>query len=162
MNVELIVATDRNGAIGKNNQLLWHLPEDLKYFKKTTLGHAVLMGRKTFESIGKSLPGRTNLILSRSDFKAEGAITLKDWEDAASYVEEGKKLFIIGGSEIYNMFIDKVEYVHQTLVDAEFKDADTFFPIQRLKENFMLIKNECHSRNDKNPFDYCFRLWKKK
>lgn len=158
----MIVATDINGAIGKNNKLLWHIPEDLKYFKRITLGHVVLMGRKTFESIGKPLPGRKNLVLSSNEINVDGIITLKKWDDALLYVEKEKKLFIIGGTEIYNLFIDKVEFVHQTLVFAEFKDADAFFPIKRLKEDFILIKNECHASNDKNPYDFCFRLWKKK
>ncbi|MCX8079722.1 MAG: dihydrofolate reductase [Bacteroidia bacterium] len=162
MSLEMIVATDRNGAIGKGNQLLWHLPADLKYFKNTTFGHMVLMGRKTFESIGKPLPGRENVVLTRSGFKAEGITVIQDVDAFFAQTKTEKKIFIIGGAEVYKLFIHRVQFVHQTWVDAVFPDADTFFPIMELKNNFILIRNLCQPKDDKNPYDYCFRLWQKK
>ena len=130
MKLSLIVAVAENGVIGHNNQLIWHLPNDLKQFKRLTTGHCIIMGRKTFESIGKPLPNRTSIIISRNtDFQIEGCITVSSLENA---ILEAKKIeteeaFIIGGAEIYRLALPIVDKIYLTEVHHEY-EGDTFFP----------------------------------
>ena len=121
--ITLIAASSSNRVIGKDNRLIWHIPGDLKRFKEITSGHTILMGRKTFESIGKPLPNRKNIVLTRDkDWKAEGVTTIIDIKDI-----KDEDLFIIGGGEIYRMFIDISDKIERTLIDKEF-EGDTYFP----------------------------------
>ena len=121
--ITLIAACSSNRVIGKDNRLIWHIPGDLKRFKEITSGHTILMGRKTFESIGKPLPNRKNIVLTRDkDWKAEGVTTIIDIKDI-----KDEDLFIIGGGEIYRMFIDISDKIELTLIDKEF-EGDTYFP----------------------------------
>jgi dihydrofolate reductase len=160
MIIAAIVATDLNNAIGKNNQLLWHLPADLKFFKTTTMGCPVIMGRKTYESIGRLLPGRKNIIITRnSDYKIEGAQIFNSIEDAIKSLNE-EKIFIIGGAEIYNQSLNFTNEVYRTLVKHSF-EADTYFP-ELENKNFKLVWEECFSADEKNKFDYCFQKWEKR
>lgn len=164
MIVAAIVATGIRNEIGKNNQLLWHLPADLKFFKSTTMGHPVIMGRKTYESIGRLLPGRKNLIITRNaEFRVDQAEIHHSLNDALHYLSElgeDKKVFIIGGAEIYSMAMPHLDELYRTAVQSEF-DADTFFPHFDTNK-FELTWEECHSSDEKNPFDYCFQKWEKR
>lgn len=121
-------------ALGKDNKLLWHLPEDLKYFKQTTLGHAVIMGRKTYESIGKPLPSRTNVVVTRTPtYKAEGCKVVDSLESALAYARAltnpgSNEIFIIGGAEIYAQALPITDRLYLTLIDSPGEGADVFFP----------------------------------
>lgn len=157
MNLAIIVATDLNNAIGKNNQLLWHLPADLKFFKTTTLGCPIIMGRKTFESIGKPLPGRKNIVITRSKkLKIEGVFVAGSLNQAFEMAGDGKA-FVIGGAEIYEQALPHVHELYRTIVKENF-DADTFFPEIKPKE-FKLVWEECHQPDEKNKYEYCFQKW---
>lgn len=121
-----IAAVARNRGIGLNNKLPWRIPEDFAFFKATTLGHALLMGRKTYESIGRPLPGRTTIVLSRSCFTAPGVLVAKDWSEAAQLVPE-QKLFLAGGAALYAEALPWCSELLLTHVDLE-PEADAFFP----------------------------------
>lgn len=152
-----IVATDFNNAIGKDNKLLWHLPADLKFFKTATMGCPIIMGRKTFDSIGRVLPGRKNIIISRNkDLKIEGAEVYSSFEEMMKNVKV-EKAFIIGGADIYNLSMPYVTEIYRTLVKHEF-EADTFFPEIKFAE-FSLVWEEEHVADEKNEFDYVFQKY---
>lgn len=161
-----IFAADLNNAIGKNNQLLWHLPADLKFFKNTTMGCPVIMGRKTYESMGRLLPGRKNIIVTRSsDYRVLGAEIYHTAEAAIKACKDGatgenQKLFVIGGAEIFNLTLDQMDEIYRTVVKSQF-DADVFAP-EINRELFKLSWEECHSADDKNKYDYCFQKWERK
>jgi dihydrofolate reductase len=132
-----IAALGRNRELGKAGQLIWRLPDDLKRFKRLTMGHPILMGRKTFESIGKPLPGRENIILTRdASWSHPGATIIHSPEELSSYCSEledkensaNAEIFVIGGAEIYTVLMPHTDQLELTLVDAEDSDADTFFP----------------------------------
>jgi len=126
--ISIIAAMDRNHLIGNNNQLPWHLPADFAHFKSVTMGKPIVMGRKTFESIGKPLPGRTNIVLTRNpDISFEGVECVSSFSDAKALVSEAEELMIIGGSAIYEMLMPEVDRMYITYVDAEF-DGDAWFP----------------------------------
>lgn len=114
----------RNGAIGKDNRMPWNLPEDLKYFKEKTMGHTIIMGRKTYESLGKALPGRKNIVISRSDLSLPDAIVYNSLTDA---IESENDAFIIGGAAIYEQAISFADYLYITHIDVEI-EADRYFP----------------------------------
>lgn len=155
-----IVATDLNNGIGKANQLLCHLPADLKFFKQTTMGAPILMGRKTYESIGRVLPGRKNIIISRrSDYRVEGAEIYHSVESAIASCKE-EKVFVIGGAEIYKQAFAHLNEIYRTLIQYRF-EADTHFP-EISKNAWNLVWEECHEADDKNPYPYCFQRWIRK
>ena len=152
--ISLISAMDRNNTIGRNNKLPWHLPEDLAYFKKITSGHTVIMGRKTFESIGKPLPNRNNIVLSRKlDFFAEGCIVFSSVEECLKYVGEDEA-FVIGGAEIYKEFLPFSRKLYITLIDEIF-EGDAFFPEIDYSEWRVLSKVEGVAERN-NMFRYWF------
>jgi dihydrofolate reductase len=128
--LSIIVAVDENNAIGKNNKLLWHLTEDLKHFKSITDGHPVIMGRRTFESIGKTLPGRSNIIISRNpQFVVSGGIVVASLEKAIAVASEiDDNQFIIGGASVYGEAIKIADAIYLTVIHHRYDDADTFFP----------------------------------
>lgn len=156
--MNLIVCMSKNRVIGKENKMPWSLPNDLAYFKKTTLGKTVVMGRKTFESIGKNLPGRNNVILTRDpNFKADGCTI-------ASNIEEVLKMpcddvFIMGGSEIYSLFMPYIRKLYITQIDEEF-DGDAFFP-EIQTEEYQILSNEPGIRDEKNNYNYSYTIWRK-
>jgi dihydrofolate reductase len=156
------VAADENNGIGKNNQLLCHLPADLKYFKNLTTHHAILMGRKTFESIGKPLPNRTNIIISRSDLNIEGTYCFKSIDEGISFAKSQNEteLFIIGGDSIYKQFVDVLNTVYLTRIHHSF-EADAFFPALQ-EEYWQLNQNEFHAADEKNKFDFSFQTYNRK
>lgn len=160
MILSLIVAVDKKSGIGKENRLLWHLPADLKYFKTVTSGHTVIMGRKTFESIGKALPNRRNIVLSRSaDFAAPGCEINDDLFTAIRSCSDEEEIFVIGGAEIYRQALQVADKLYITRVSTEM-DADTFFPDFSLSA-WKLIHLEKHKADEKNAFDYSFSIYQR-
>lgn len=128
MQTTIIVARSKNGVIGKDGDLPWHLSEDLKRFKSLTTDHAIIMGRKTWDSIGRPLPNRQNIVITRdSTKKFEGATSVPTLAAALEIVEPHRSPFIVGGSEIYRLALDVTQKIEMTLIDAEV-DGDTFFP----------------------------------
>lgn len=163
MTISIIVAAAENNAIGKNNQLLWHLPNDLKFFKNTTWGMPVIMGRKTFESVNKPLPGRFNIVITRqAGWKAEGVIVAADLNEALKKAAETncKEVFIIGGGEIYKQGIEIAGKIYLTRVHAVL-DGDTFFPVVD-ESKWQLNANQDFAADDKHKFAYSFQTWLKK
>jgi dihydrofolate reductase len=160
-NLSLIVATDTENGIGKNNQLLWHLPEDLKFFKRTTSGHTVIMGRKTYESIGKPLPNRRNLVISRQEnLKIEGVEVFANLEDAINACANEKEAFIIGGGEIYKKALPQTHKIYLTKVHHQF-DADTFFPMLDAAQ-WEVLSAEDYPVDDKHLYPYSFIILQKR
>jgi len=158
--VIIIAAIAKNNALGKNNQLIWHLPADLKRFKSITLGQTVVMGRKTFESLGKPLPNRKNIVITRNrNFKKEGVTTVNSLEEALAMSKENENIYILGGAEIYLQALPLADLLDLTLVHEHF-EADTFFPVIDQKE-WEEIKREDYKKDDKNAFDYSFVSYKK-
>lgn len=152
--MEIVVAVSENDVIGRGNQLPWHLPADLKHFKALTLGKTVLMGRRTFESIGRALPGRTNLIMSRSSGRAiEGGIVVSDLE-AARRVAPGP-LMVIGGEEIFTLCLPHVRRIHLTIVHTFIEDGDVFFRDWR-DPSWHASTREHHESDARNVFPYTF------
>jgi dihydrofolate reductase len=164
MTISIIVAASTNNAIGKNNQLLWHLPNDLKFFKNTTWGMPVIMGRKTFESVNKPLPGRINIVITRqAGWKADGVITAADLNEALqkAAATNCKEVFIIGGGEIYKECFEQAGKIYLTRVHAVIDDADTFFPA--VDENkWEQVYNEDFEFDAKHAYPYSFQTWKTK
>lgn len=164
MKVAAIVACSKNRAIGRDNQIPWYLPADLRYFKQTTSGHAILMGRKTYESIGRPLPKRTNIIITRQkDYQAEGCEvyhSLLDGVVAAQKMGE-EELFIIGGGEIYRQALPVCHRIYYTEVELEIPDATVFFP-ELPKAKWELISAETHQKDEKNPHNYTFKCYERK
>ncbi len=158
--VSLIVAMGRNREIGKGNQLPWHLPADLAFFKRTTTGHTVIMGRKTFESIGRPLPNRRNIIISRNeDYVAEGCEVFTHVESALLACKDEHEVFIIGGAQLYQHALPLADTLYITQVAVEIPHADAFFPPwhEALWEE---VRREPHPADEKNPFDYVFLILK--
>ncbi|HME38659.1 MAG TPA: dihydrofolate reductase [Steroidobacteraceae bacterium] len=154
--LELVVAVAENDVIGRGNRLPWHLPADLRHFKSLTLAKPVLMGRKTYESIGKALPGRTNIVLSRSDaFSPQDCIVVKTLEDAQLAAGDGSALMVIGGAEIYRQCLPLASRIHLTLIHARIEDGDTVFTGWRGAE-WDTSSRERHEADDKNAYAYSF------
>ncbi len=150
----LIVAMDRNRIIGKNNQLPWRLSADLKAFKQRTLGSPILMGRKTWESIGRPLPGRKNLVMTRqNDFVADGAVVVHSVEEALGQITESERLFVIGGEEIYRICLPQADRLILTFVDTAVEGGDASFPAWE-PESFTQISEQHFSADDRNEFDF--------
>ncbi len=147
--------------IGFENQLLWHLPKDLKHFKDITSGHPVIMGRKTYESIGKPLPNRTNIVVSkRNDWFEEGILIVGSIKEAIKFAKKiDEEIFIIGGGKIYEQTMDVVDRLEITRVKADFT-ADTFFPEIDLNV-WKKVNEECHEKDEKNQYDFCFQAYEK-
>ena len=154
--IAIVVAADENNVIGKDNQLIWHLPADLKHFKQITMGHPIIMGRKTYESIGKPLPGRTTIIITRQDgYEAEGCIVVNAIQEA---IEKAKQLdeqaYLIGGAEIYKQALELTDTIYLTRIHHRF-EGDTFFP--EIKEDeWKSVSEEQHEPDEKNKYSYSF------
>lgn len=166
MIISIVVAASEDNAIGKDNQLLWKLPNDMKFFKNLTWGMPVVMGRKTFESIGcKALPGRLNIILSRQLNRYDGLIgvvSVNDFNQAIQVAETHgyKELFVIGGSELYHQAFVLADKIYLTRVHSIFPAADTF--IEPLDTNkFELISSEKMTTDEKHAFAYSFETWQR-
>ncbi|WML45007.1 dihydrofolate reductase [Neobacillus sp. PS3-40] len=157
--ISFVVAMDENRVIGKNNQLPWHLPEDLKFFKKVTMGHPIAMGRKTHESIGRILPGRENIIITRnSGYHGEGCTVLYSIQEFVEYCQASDdEFFVIGGAEIFKETFPNVDRLYLTRIHEEF-DGDTYFPEFDLNK-WKLVSKEKGIRDEKNPYDYEFCIY---
>lgn len=157
--ISLIFAIGRNNALGCKNRMPWYLPADFAYFKRTTMGKPVIMGRKTFESIGKPLSGRMNIVITRStSFSHEGCIVVDSIEKARDLVKD-KEAFIIGGAEIYSAFLPMADKLYITEIDSDF-EADTFFPKIDYSK-WKLVSSEPGVKDEKNPFDYKFLVYER-
>ena len=159
--ISIIVAVARNWAIGKDNQLLWHISKDLKRFKKLTEGHNVIMGKKTYESLPlRPLKNRTNIVISDNpDDRFEGCITVYSINEALQYCNEKEESYIIGGGSVYRQFLPHADKLYLTVVEKDF-DADTFFPELDLTQ-WKLLEREDHGPDEENDFSYSFRIYKK-
>ncbi|QIL38136.1 dihydrofolate reductase [Pedobacter sp. HDW13] len=160
--ISIAVAVGENYAIGKNNQLLWHMPADLKFFKQTTSGHTVIMGRKTFDSVGRPLPNRRNIIITRdTELKIEGVEVVNSLDEALAITKtEEKPVFIVGGAEIYRQALPKTDRLYLTTIHHNF-DADTFFPDFDRSE-WTVISSEPYKADEKNKYDYTFEVLERK
>jgi dihydrofolate reductase len=161
MKISFVVAVAENQAIGKNKGLLWHLPKDMEFFKKTTYGHHVLMGRKSYESIPEQfrpLKGRVNIIVTRQqNFTAEGCRIVSSAEEGIQFAKDNgeDELMILGGGEIYKQLLDRADRIYLTRVHHSFPDADTFFP--ELTENeWRVVSNEKYMADEKHLYDFEF------
>lgn len=174
--ISIIVAVSENHAIGKNNGLLWHIGEDLKYFKMTTIGHPVIMGRKTFDSIGKPLPGRKNIVISRSDivlpevnpFKKDGtpsetSVCLENNMDDVleKCGNSDEEYFVIGGGSVYRKAFDMADRLYITKIHAVAADADTFFP-EISSEEWSVKKRSGMKKDEENGLDFEFIVYERK
>jgi dihydrofolate reductase len=158
--ITLIAAAAENNALGKDNQLVWHLPDDFKRFKQITSGHYIIMGRKTFESFPKPLPNRTHVIITRQkNYKVDGCIVVNSIEDAIKSCPKEEEIFIIGGADIYNQSIDFADKIELTRVHANF-EADAFFPEINLN-HWKLTFEEKHVQDEKHNFDFTFQTFVK-
>ncbi|WP_333607920.1 type 3 dihydrofolate reductase [Arsukibacterium sp.] len=155
MLISMIAAMANNRVIGLDNQMPWHLPADLQHFKRITLGKPVLMGRKTFESIGRPLPGRDNLVISRQiPADTKGAVWFNSIEQALASVNQ-PELMIIGGAEIYRQCLPLAQRLYLTEIALDVK-GDTLFPDYQAAANWQLISEQFHAADEKNPYDYTF------
>ncbi|MEO8116894.1 MAG: dihydrofolate reductase [Bacteroidota bacterium] len=163
--LSFVVAASTNNAIGKNNKLLWHLPNDLAFFKNTTWGMPVLMGRKTFESINsKPLKGRHNLILTHDkNFSAENGKVIHTIDEGVqdALQNDYRELMILGGATVYKQAIELAQKIYLTRVHAVFEDADAFIP-EIKKEEWRLVSNEDFYKDEKHAYDYSFQVWERK
>lgn len=164
MKINQVVAAAENNAIGKNNQLLWSLPNDMKFFKNTTWGMPVIMGRKTFESLGKPLAGRTNIVITRqTGWKPAGVHVVHDIKEAMIVASEtdAKEAFVIGGGEIYKQTMPITERLYLTRVHTVIEGADTFFPEVKESE-WELLSRLDFPADEKHAYAYSFEVWQRK
>ncbi|HWU70547.1 MAG TPA: dihydrofolate reductase [Pseudoxanthomonas sp.] len=158
MLISLVAALDRNHAIGRDNTMPWHLPDDFRHFKALTLGKPILMGRKTAESLGRALPGRLNLVLTRSDrvpFEGMQAVASVDEATQVAAASGAEELCVIGGAEIYALTLPMADVLHLTHVDAEVEGADAFFPTFDASQ-WRVAKREPHEADAKHAFAFEF------
>jgi dihydrofolate reductase len=157
--ISFIVAMDENRVIGKDNELPWHLPEDLKFFKRTTMGHPIAMGRKTHESIGRVLPGRENIVITRQlDYKSNNATVFYSMEEFVEYCrKQDDEIFVIGGAEIFKETFAYADRLYITHIYEEF-EGDTYFP-EFNETEWELISCEKGIKDEKNPYKYEYRIY---
>jgi dihydrofolate reductase len=154
MHITIVVAIASNYAIGKDNQLLWHLPKDLRHFKDITAGGTVIMGRKTYDSVGRPLPKRRNIVITRQDIQIEGCEVVNSLDAAIALCKDEQEVFIVGGAEIYRQAMHITNRIYLTIVHHSF-DADTFFPEIDYKE-WKEVDHEDHETDEKHAFTYSF------
>lgn len=165
MIISFVVAASENNVIGKDNKLLWHLPNDMAFFKNTTWGMPVIMGRKTYESLGKPLKGRTNIIITRDNNYNAGskdAVVVKSFDEAlsAAAATDAKESYVLGGGEIFAMTMDLAHRIYLTRVHAVL-DGDTFFPV--FDSSAWQLKRSQHFEKDaKHAYPYTFEIWERK
>ena len=159
--LSLIVATANNRVIGKDNDMPWHLPADLAYFKKTTLGKPIIMGRKTYESIGRPLPGRRNIVISRNTgYSAEGIEVVASVDEALALVRGVEEVMVIGGGAIYAHCLPAATRLYVTHIHADI-DGDTQFPEFDIVNDWKKLTNEHFKANDKNVYDLDFSVYQR-
>ena len=157
MNYSAIVAIDHNGAIGKQGKLLCHLPADMKHFKEITMGHSIVMGRKTFESFPKGpLPGRQNIVITRNcDYAPEGVTVVHSVDEAFAAATMPGDIFVIGGEQIYRSTFDKIDTLYLTVIEHEFEDADAHFPRIDLRR-WTIVNRDEHPADNRNHYPFTF------
>ncbi len=163
LDLTIIVAVDLNSAIGVNNKLPWHMPADLKRFKKITSNSTVIMGRKTFESIGKPLPNRTNIIITRqTNYNATGCTVCASLEDSILTATKLSKnnIFILGGADVFKQALPYCNKIELTIIETKVENADTYFPKINLQE-WNKISDLPHSADEQNPYSYRFVTYKR-
>lgn len=161
MTLTLIAAAAENNALGKDNQLVWHLPDDFKRFKKLTSGHYIIMGRKTLESMNGPLPNRTNIVITRQeDYTYPGCTVVNSLEEALSACPQHEEVFVIGGGEIYKQSIEKADKIELTRVHTTV-EADAFFP-EINTEEWSLTERVLHDKDEKHKFEFVFETWMRK
>lgn len=158
--ISFLLAMDKNHVIGKDNDLPWHLPADLAYFKQTTWGHPIVMGRKTHEAIGKALPGRRNIIVTRnSTYAAEGCEVIHSITEAFQLLDTNKEAFVIGGAQLFSAFLPYADRLYITYIHESF-DGDTYFP--EIAENkWIKISDKKGTKDVKNPYAFSFLIYEK-
>ncbi len=162
MILSLLLAADEGHVIGKDNQLPWHLPNDLKFFKNQTWGMPILMGRKTFDSIGKPLPGRQSIVITRNtEWKHEGVDVVHSIEDAIRKAEGygAKEIFLIGGAEIFKTQFSRADRIYLTRIHHRF-EGDVHFP-ELPASGWQLVRQRFCKADEKNPYDHTFQLWER-
>lgn len=158
--VTLIAAAAENNELGKDKDLVWHLPDDFKRFKQLTTGHHIIMGRKTFESFPKPLPNRTHLIITRQkDYQPDGAIVVHSLEKALEIAKADEQPFVIGGGEIYKLSMEKADKIELTRVHGTF-EADTFFP-EIDPEKWKLVSSEFHEKDERHAYAFTYLTYER-
>ncbi len=158
--ISMIAAMAENRAIGKNNELLWHLPKDFQHFKSVTMGKPILMGRKTFESIGKALPGRKNIVITRDNhFTAEDVVIVHSIAAALEATEEFDDVMVIGGASFYEQMLPMTETLYLTVVHQDF-EADVFFPEIKAEE-WNVVERVKHEADEKHAYPYSFITYRR-
>ncbi|MDH7445262.1 dihydrofolate reductase [Aquimarina sp. 2201CG14-23] len=159
--ITMIAAAGENNALGKDNDLVWHLPDDFKRFKELTTGHHIIMGRKTFESFPKPLPNRVHVVITRNEnYNPEGAVVVHSMDEALEIAKDDPQPFIIGGGEIYKIGMEYANYIELTRVHGTF-EADTFFP--EIDPDAWIVENkELHGADERHEFGFTYLTYKKK
>ena len=163
MQISIIAAIGSKNELGANNQLLWHLPIDFKWFIEKTKGKSVIMGRKTMESLGRPLKNRLNIVLSRQlNEVAEGFVLAKSWDEAFEVAKqsESNETMVIGGAQIYEQALDFADKIYLTHVNGEFENADTFFPLINY-QNYACSFVDDHLKDDLHEYDYSFKIYER-
>jgi dihydrofolate reductase len=160
MNISIVASIGKNNELGINNKLLWHLSDDLKNFKEITTGHTIVMGEKTYESIGKPLPNRRNIIITRiKDYEKAGCEVAHSPEDVLKLTENDNEIFIIGGGQIYKLFLPIANKLYLTEVDTSL-EADTFFP-KFNQDDWNLVSSTHHPKDERNEYSFSFNVYEK-
>ncbi|MBO5330973.1 MAG: dihydrofolate reductase [Alistipes sp.] len=157
--ISIIVAVAQNGVIGDKNSLLWHISEDMRFFKRTTSGHPVIMGRKTYESLGRPLPNRTNVVISRTLGELEGCTVVRSLEEAIALFPTEEEVFVIGGAQIYALALDVADRFYLTRVGHDY-EGDTSFPTWNESE-WRLISREAYEQGEKYPHPFAFEIYER-
>lgn len=158
----MIAAAGENNELGRDNDLLWHLPDDFKRFKKITSHHFIIMGRKTFESFPKPLPNRTHIVMTRDrNYGKPGAVVVYSLEEALEKAKSSKDIFIIGGGEVFEMGLKIADKIELTRVHGTFEDADTFFP-EFSKDEWALVSEEKHEKDERHKYSFTYETWIRK
>ena len=160
MTLSLIVATTRNGVIGKDNQMPWHLPADLAWFRRNTMGNPVIMGRKTFESIGRPLPQRINIVLSRHPYFHEGAVWKDSLESAVDFVKDFDEIMLIGGGELFKAYLSQADKLYLTQIQADI-EGDTYFPALN-RDEWDIVSEQYRPADSNNVYDCRFLILQRK
>ena len=155
--ISIIVAVAQNGVIGDKNSLLWHISEDMRFFKRTTSGHPVIMGRKTYESLGRPLPNRTNVVISRTMGEIEGCPVVRSLEEAIALFPAEEEVFVIGGAQIYALALDVAARFYLTRVGHDY-EGDTSFP-KWDESKWQLISREAYEQGEKYPHPFAFEIY---
>jgi dihydrofolate reductase len=160
LKITLIVAAAENNAIGKDNKMLWHLPDDFKYFKNKTTDHSIVMGRKTYDSMGKALPNRRNIVLTRDeDWSADEVDVANSIHEVLTYCRDEREVFIIGGGNIYKQWLPYANRILLTRVHATF-EADAFFP-ELAEGEWKKVNSEDHAVDDRHAYSFTYEVWER-